>query len=309
MKILVVGVFNDHSTNNGIANGFENAGHEVMRYDYRKALEELSPAARDYDIWSMSLDCELVFFCKCNGVHVDVVRDCKSHAKTFLWYMDPLNGNYNDELKEKIKVADYVGVAKREVYLEAKKLNSNTHFLIEGFDPKWDYPIERDPIMMDVHSKKYDISFIGNQYGDRQDWLSLLVDNIAFPINKFNIEHAKVVGQSRININLTGGGGPSDRVYKVLAAKGFLISQTYPDVEKYGLIPGRDLVFANTPEDMVEKCNYYLARKKERDEIAEHGYQTVQKFSRDNLAKQIIEIVDGSVSGREPIRRSTQDQL
>ena len=268
MKILVVGVFNDNSTNNGIANGFENAGHEVGRYNYRE--ESHMVQADIYD---------LIFFCKCNGISVNVVDRCNRYAKTFLWYMDPLNGNYNDELKEKIKVADYVGVAKWEVYLEAKKLNPNTHFLIEGFDPKWDYPIESET--------KYDITFIGNPYGDRAKWL----DGVTILSNKYNTEHAKAVGQSRININLAGGGGISDRVYKILAAKGFCLSQRYPHIEKYGLVPNEDLVLFDTPEQMVEKCNMYLIEPQLRESIAEHGYQTVQQFSRDNLAKQIIDIV------------------
>jgi hypothetical protein len=291
MKILVVGVFNDNSTNNGIANGFENAGHEVHRYNYRVASQSLSMGdqGRDRDLCSVfrQADFNLVVFCKCNGVDVRVLKECKT--KTFLWYMDPLNGNYNDELKEKIKVADYVGVAKWEVYLEAKKLNPNTHFLIEGFDPKWDYPIPSET--------KHDITFIGNPYGDRAKWL----DGVTILSNKYNTEHAKVVGQSRININLTGGGGPSDRAYKILAAGGFLLSERWPDVEKYGLMPYRskpsflseiaDYVEFDNVDEMINRCNYYLQYKDERNKIAKHGYQTVQKFSRDNLAKQIIDIV------------------
>jgi spore maturation protein CgeB len=193
--------------------------------------------------------------------------------------MDPLNGNYNDELKEKIRVADYVGVAKYEVYLLAKKLNPDTHFLIEGFDPKWDYPIPSEA--------KHNVTFIGNPYGDRAKWL----DGVTILTNKFNVEHAKAVGESRININLTGGGGPSDRVYKILAARGFCLSQSYPHAEKYGLTPGVDLVFFDTPEEMVDRCNFFLAYPKARDFIAELGYQTVQKFNRDNLAKQIVDVV------------------
>jgi hypothetical protein len=281
MKILVVGVFNENSTNNGIANGFENAGHEVVRYDYRKCAAEIGNEHRDAMVFSIvQADIyDLVFFCKCNGMSVDVVEGCSRYAKTFLWYMDPLNGNYNDELKEKIRVADYVGVAKWEVYENAKKLNPNTHFLIEGFDPRWDYPIESEA--------KYDITFIGNPYGDRAKWLN----GVTILTNKFNTEHAKAVGESRININLTGGGGPSDRVYKILAAKGFCLSQSYPHVEKYGLVPDGDFVLFDTPEAMVDMCNYYLSHPDAAKSIAEHGHHTVQKFSRDNLAKEIVNIV------------------
>ncbi len=288
MKILVVGVFNDNSTNNGIANGFENAGHEVVRFDYREHGKESGAEARDHDIMELCRigDFDLTLFCKCNSVSAKVIEYCTHRTKTFLWYMDPLNGNYNGELKEKIRAADHVGVAKWEVYLDARWLNSNTHFLIEGFDPKWDYPIPSEA--------KHDIIFIGNPYGDRAKWL----DGVTILNNKFNTEHSKAVGESRININLTGGGGPSDRVYKILAARGFCLSQSYPHVEKYGLTPGEDLVFFDTPEEMVERCNYFLPMPAAREFIATLGHQTVQKFSRDNLARQIVEIVSADVSPR-----------
>lgn len=286
MKILVVGVFNENSTNNGIANGFENAGHEVVRYDYREQARELGDKIRDQQIinavkYTVIAPYDIVFFCKCNGVHFTVIKECSIYAKVFLWYMDPLNGNYDDELIKKIVIADYVGVAKWEVYLKAKELNPNTHFLIEGFDPKWDYPIECE--------KKYDVSFIGNPYGARWNWLHQ-VHPACFQ-DKYNIEHSRVVGETRININLTGGGGPSDRAYKILAAGGFLLSQDYPYMQKYGLMPGVDFAVCRTPDEMRIKCDYYLKNDSFREVIAKHGHETVQKFSRDNLAKQIIDIV------------------
>lgn len=294
MRILVVGVFNKNSTNNGIANGFENAGHDVVRYDYRNSERDYGKTQRDNHIINFCLyddrvatgkDINLIVFCKCNGVDIRVIRECNKVAKTFLWYMDPLNGNYNDELIEKIKVADYVGVAKWEVYAQAKKLNPNMHFLIEGFDPAWDYPIEGE--------KKYDVSFIGNLYGDRRKWIP--VRGIVLK-NRYNVEHSKAVGQSKINLNFTGGGGPSDRVYKILAAGGFLLSEAWPrenyyDKDRYGLEHDLDYFAVDNVDQMIRMCEHFLKHYDEAEEIAQHGYETVQKFSRDNLAKQIVEIV------------------
>lgn len=277
MKILMVGVFNDRSTNNGIANGFDKIdGVEVYAYDYRQNIGTID---RDCRKWT---DYDLIFFCKCNQVSIEVVKEAKKHAKTFLWYMDPLNGNYDDELIKKIKRCDYVGVAKWEVYEKAKELNDNTHFLIEGFDPAWDYPIECEKI--------YDVSFIGNPYGDRKKWLDA-IPNVTILTDKFNVEHSQAVSQSKINLNFTGGGGPSDRVYKILAAGGFLLSEKWPDVERYGLRPWNDYVPFETPKELVKFCDNYLKRNDIREKITSLGYERVQKFSRDNLAKQIVEIV------------------
>lgn len=278
-------MFNENSTNNGIANGFENAGYEVERYDYRQRAGEIGSQHRDSQIIKIAKTqiYDLIFFCKCNGMDVNVINWCNQYdTKTFLWYMDPLNGNYNDELIKKIKAADYVGVAKWEVYLKAKEINPNTHFLIEGFDPKWDFPIRSE--------KRYDISFIGNPYGDRQRWLDRV--NATVLSDRYNIGHAKAVGQTKINLNFTGGGGPSDRAYKILAAGGFLLSQDYSHMDKYGLVPGKDFAMFNSESELLRKCEYYWSHDDERDKIAKHGFETVQKFSRDNLAKQIVDIVN-----------------
>jgi len=287
MKIMVVGVFNENSTNNGISKGFVRATNEpVIEYNYRKRNKEIGSKARDEEIIEM---CkihrpDITFFCKCNGVHVSVVEECNKYSKTFIWYMDPLNGNYDGELKRKMQVATGVGIAKYEVYLLAKEHhNKNTHFLIEGFDPDWDYPMDEE--------KEHPISFIGALHGDRASWITSFKENIHIPANTYNTEHSKVVSRSKINLNLTGGGGPSDRAYKILAAKGFLLSQTYAHMDKYGLVPDKDFVTFTTKKEARDKATYYLNNEKEREEIAEHGYKTVQKFSRDNLAKEVIKIL------------------
>jgi hypothetical protein len=285
MKIMIIGVFNETSTNNGIVNGFKNNGHEAIRYAYREREKVLGGVKRDEEIVSF---CEykkpdLVFFCKCNKVHINVIHDCNRVSKTFLWYMDPLNGNYDEELRLKIKHCNMVGIAKYEVYLLAKKINPNTHFLIEGFDPAWDFPIEESLPL-------YNVSFIGRLRDSRKSLIEELGGVNHFE-NKYNIDHSKIVGASKINLNFTNQAGPSDRIYKILAAKGFLLSETYLYIERYGLVPGRDLVLFNSIQELKAKIKYYLEHEKERLKIAEHGYNTVQKFSRDNLAKQVVECI------------------
>jgi spore maturation protein CgeB len=288
MKTMIVGVFNENSTNNGIANGFSKITDDrdfTILYNYRQRAKAVGAINRDAEIIAT---CErerpdLVFFCKCNGVHVRVLHECNKYSKTFLWYMDPLNGNYNEELKQKIKAATASGIAKYEVYLLALKINPNSHFLIEGYDPSWDFPMELPKI--------HDVSFIGNLYGDRRKWLATPMTGTTIIFKAYNTEHAKVVSQSKINLNFTGAGGPSDRAYKILAAKGFLLSQNYPHMDKYGLTPGKDFIIFNTQEELIRLKNYYLEHEKERNQIAEHGYKTVQKFSRDNLAKEVVKIL------------------
>jgi len=54
-------------------------------------------------------------------------------------------------------------------------------------------------------------------------------------------------------------------------------------------IVGIDLDVFTDVDELRNKIQYYLEHEDERLKIAEHGYQTVQKFDRINWAKKIIE--------------------
>jgi spore maturation protein CgeB len=75
----------------------------------------------------------------------------------------------------------------------------------------------------------------------------------------------------------------------VLAARGFLLTEPWPEMENDFEI-GKDLDIFTSVEELKKKIDYYLKNEDKAQEIAEHGYNTVQKFSRDNWAKRISEI-------------------
>lgn len=89
------------------------------------------------------------------------------------------------------------------------------------------------------------------------------------------IEAFKVYKASKINLNITSKNitsGLSLRIFDILAAKGFLITNYQPEIlELYE--PGKELVIYNSVEDLIEKINYYLQHEDERMEIAENGYR------------------------------------
>jgi spore maturation protein CgeB len=62
------------------------------------------------------------------------------------------------------------------------------------------------------------------------------------------------------------------RTFEVLACKGFLISDKVPIAEKL-LTDG--VVFTDGGPDLISKIDYYLAKPKEREAIAQHGYEYV----------------------------------
>lgn len=240
MKILFVGVFKEGSTNVSQCNALQGLGHDVAPFDYRVVRQLHGPSVMEGhlagNVDQSSFD--LVLFSKCNGMNSWVIDECNKYAKTALWYMDPLNGNFNADLIEKIKKCDYTFCALQKPCLEAMKYSKNVHFVHEGFDQDTDYPM-----VSDTEPKMYNATFIGNLRGDRAKYHQEIgFKNIT---GCFGKAHALAVGHSKINLNFVDGySGCSDRVYKVLAAKGFLLTQPWPGMEKDFTV-GEDLVIFN----------------------------------------------------------------
>ena len=282
MKVLMIAVFDERSTNCSQAKGFERNGCDVIRYDYRKEALKMGDRKRDSAIIDicMSEKPDIVFFSKCNEVDIRVVLECNKVSNTVLWYMDPDNSNFNDYLIQKIKNSKYTFCALVKPYLKAREISHNTvFFLQEGFDEDVNYPMNVPYVS--------DVSFIGALRNERRKYF----DALKFKVynNAYNEGHSRAVSETKINLNFTEG-GTSDRTYKVLASGGFLLSQPWPGMEKDFTI-GKDLDTFSSIEDLKLKIDYYLSRPVKRMHIAKHGFETVQKFNRTNFAKSILDKV------------------
>lgn len=279
MKVLFVAVFNYNSTNVSQADGFRKAGCEVIEYNYRDIAVKIGNQKRDENLIRLCWEEKpnVVIFSKCNEIAYRVVDECNRVSKTVLWYMDTMNENYSSSLIEKIKLCNYTFCAIWDSYLAAKKIGGDkVFFLQEGYDQTSNFPIETKYL--------YDVCFIGGLRNRRYEYEKA----IGFKViqNAYGKEHSLIVSQTKINLNFTEG-GTSDRTYKVLASKGFLLTEPWTSMKNDFTI-GQDFdVFTNVDE-LKNKIAYYLEHEDERFKIAEHGYLTVQKFDRINWAKQII---------------------
>ena len=55
--------------------------------------------------------------------------------------------------------------------------------------------------------------------------------------------------------------------------------------------PGKDFIYFDGPDDIVDKVVYYLSHPDERQQIAESAYQKVQSFSYTEFARSILDLV------------------
>ena len=284
MKILFVGVFdsNKKSTNTSQLLSFKKLGHSVVGYNYREKTILLGNEGRDQHLIKVIEDrsFDLIVFSKCNGVSFEVFSRATKKSRTCLWFMDPLV-TYDEEMRHKTKLVNYFCCDKENVLEEAVKINPNSFHVCEGFDETVDFPRH--------HDKVYDVSFIGNIYGDREKLINNIDHQVKVISNAYGQEHSHQVSKTKINLNFCTSDGASDRVYKIMAAGGFLLSNDWKNRKNY-LTNEKDCVIFKSMEDLNEKISYYLNNEKERNMIAKSGMLAVQKFNRLNWAKKIVEL-------------------
>lgn len=302
MKLLIIGVFDRRSSNTSMAYGFELIKDiDVIRYMYRQRQAQLKndPYQRDAELLKICYKerPELIIFCKGSTIDSRVIRGCNLIGKTFLWWMDSNEHTLKkSEHIERIKLCNIVAVSTWNVLDLLKSYRDDIYFLNDGYDPQADYPITG-------LEYKWDVLFLGELYGTRVDRFEKLKDlakqkkfclkNIT---TAYGNDHSTEVAQTKINLNFSTAGiipdaGPSARIYKIMACRGFLLTETFPYLSKYGFVPGKDFAVFDGDDDLERKIDYYLEHEDERLRIAENGWKRVQPYTRYRLAQKILELV------------------
>ena len=283
LRILFVGVFDTdfRSTNTSQLLSFKKIGQRVVGYNYRAKSAELGPVARDAHLLKtvQTGDFDLVVYSKCNAVGYDTFQKINEVTKTCLWFMDPLQ-TYDDEMRQKTQLVDYFCCDKQNVLEQAIQLNPRSYRVCEGYNQE-----------VDMHlpgiEKEYDVSFIGNTYGKRQEVIAAVNHPIKLLSNAYGRKHAVAVNKSKINLNFCTDAGASDRVYKVLGAGGFLLTDDW-DGRENDFEDMKDLVIFDGIDDLNAKIAYFLAHPEEATQIALQGHTSVQKFNRLHWASEIV---------------------
>lgn len=140
---------------------------------------------------------------------------------------------------------------------------------------------------------RYQVSFVGNLYGYRGEWISGLRDS---GIDVACFGHGsdggvvsagdipKIYNSSLMSINFSGAGvtGVSDagrqikaRTFEVPGAGGFLLTEDAPDLAEYFAVGTEIVVFESLP-DLIAKVKYFQSQPAERNRIARAGYARVR---------------------------------
>lgn len=108
---------------------------------------------------------------------------------------------------------------------------------------------------------------------------------------------AMVYAGSKINLNISlkgMEGGTPLRIMDIMAAGGFVLSSYCPEMAEL-FEEDKEIVMFKTPEELVEKVDYYLCHDRERKQIAEAGHKKVMTcYTYEKKLKQLMEWVIGS---------------
>lgn len=94
---------------------------------------------------------------------------------------------------------------------------------------------------------------------------------------KYDFEVSNIYHTSKINLNITLHcieTGASQRVFDVMAAGGFLLSNYQQELAEL-FVPGEEIVLYHNMEELEYYVEYYLSHEKEREQIAKRGQQKV----------------------------------
>ncbi len=157
--------------------------------------------------------------------------------------------------------------------------------------------------------KKYDISFIGQPYGERGFYIKKLYNfarenaiNAYFPRAhgaKFILTYERIneiYNQSKINIAFAPKEQPGRiinlRSYEICMSGNFQLVQYTPCLEEFFDF-GTEIVGWSTTRELFKKIRYYLQNPDERERIAKNGFErALHNHTWTHRFKRIIEFLD-----------------
>lgn len=173
-----------------------------------------------------------------------------------------------------------------ELYTRPYEL-SDAYYLKEYFFARKLTHIERT-LLMEILAERYDIHLY-----TRND------ETVPEGIRRFppvsQMEGGfKVFYSSKINLNITMRSiesGVPLRVFDIMSVGGFVLSNYQEEIPEL-FEEGKEIVTFRTPEELIEKADYYLKHEKERMKIGINGYKKVKKcYTYEHQLNKIISIL------------------
>ena len=107
---------------------------------------------------------------------------------------------------------------------------------------------------------------------------------------------AIIYAGSKINLNISLKGiegGTPQRIMDIMGAGGFVMSNYCEETAEL-FEEDKEIVMFRTPEELLEKVDYYLSHDREREQIAKAGHRKVmESYTYEKKVRQLLEWADG----------------
>ncbi len=322
-KILLVTSFSK-PWNNGwyYKSGFEKNGHEVIPFD---AASFTDPNNAAYKM-TKDLKPDFILHTK-NELPAEVFYDLRKYTKIVQWYPDPV---IPDWLPVYVKASDIFFTMSEGLVEEFKKINPNTFWLSQAFEPSF-FEV-KELTLKDKKTFTADVAFVGNlgskaQYLARRGALEKVINagfnlkwwgpKIPWKISNIPLiygklgrtyegkfiwgeEYAKVTKLSKIFLAFDSmphiRKSMSARMYTAVGCGAFYMCQHVEGIEEV-LLPDKEIVTFQSEEEMIEKIRFYLPKEDLRKKIAEAGQKRVLKeHTYEIRIREMLSIIKGEKS-------------
>lgn len=143
-------------------------------------------------------------------------------------------------------------------------------------------------LLMELLAQRYDIHLYTRATEKVPDGVK------RFPEVDGSGEALKVFYSSKINLNITLRSilsGVPARVFNVMSVGGFMLSNWQEEIPEL-FAEGKEIVTYKTPEELIDKADYYLKHEDERARIALNGYQKIKRcYTYEHQLKKILDTV------------------
>lgn len=302
MRIFVIDMLGGRHPDIGyqIKCAFEQLGHEVRTFDYRKwKLQHFSFTNKILNRMMISQatkwPADLVIVNKGETILPGTIAAIgKAGIKTANWEPDEPFGDLQafNALKN-IPEYDAFFIYDQQFLPRLKELNPHSYYLPPGADP---FGVHKEHIPL--HERKFpaDLCMVGTAYDNRIKLLTPYAGRnmrlagpgwekapelakMALPPIKIT-QMVQLFNESKIVLNPYGAAKsficPNPRTFEIPASRSFELTDARKDVEAF-LTPKKEIVFYHDEKEFRELVDYYLSHDEERNKIAQAGYDRVVK--------------------------------
>jgi len=294
--------------------GWKVAGRLLLEDSKRAYRRELIETCR-------RLKPDLFFVVKGWAIDPETLAEIKRHAGCCAMFYPDRDFDHDGVKDQALFTMDLLTTTKSYhlPYLKGLGIAAEVHFVAHGYSTAAHRMLFDDVSEADMTA---DVRYVGNYAGYKADWMVPLAGatpELVFRIagNRWragldaelgsrlveadyllNLDLAEAVQRARVNVSIHSGPGPrgwddavSTRTFEVPACGGFMLHIDNDEVRDY-YTPGEEIDVFSTPEELADKCRFYVRNPDLRRRMAQKGHERcVPAYSYDRRAEEIIALV------------------